>query len=449
MLFKRKKMEAVHQVESTEQGKEDQTLEKEDQTLEKEDNGNAKMVELLKQVNSLLKYVTEQDYVKNMLMDVNKQTEMIENISANSEEMTATIEDISSFVQSSNESTAQSIDVANHSIQMITEAFEQIEVTFEASQKVKLTMGKLNDEAQKINSMVGIIKGVADQTNLLALNASIEAARAGEYGRGFAVVADEIKKLAESTKEQVDFIREIVDALSNEIDNTDQALEVSNQAFEKGKAQMSKAVSGLGNMKQGLSGISETFMEISGNIEEQTAASEEMSSAVMVVNDKAKVIHGETNKTGLAFNAVSKIINDIRMEILNNTSTLDMKTQIEICISDHLIWKWRVYNMILGYESIEESEVGTHHTCRLGKWCDTTEFKDGGIKKVVSEMEQPHASLHELAKKAIRAYNSGDVSGAESTLEMMDQVSKEVVDCLNQMKKISRSKKGKPRKSDV
>lgn len=437
MLFKKKRERQI----KGEQHKESVENIAEDHALSKVHNENTKQVELLRQVNSLLKYVTEQDYVKTMLMDVNRQTDMIESISANSEEMTSTIEDISNFVQNSNESTLDSINVANNSIQMITEAFDQIEVTFEASQKVKLTMIKLNNEAQKINSMVSVIKGVADQTNLLALNASIEAARAGEHGRGFAVVADEIKKLAESTKKQVDFIREIVDSLSNEISNTDQAFELSNQSFEKGKAQMSNAVSGLGAMEQGLSGISNTFMEISGNIEEQTAASEEMSSAIMVVNDKAKVIHGETNKTGLAFNAVSKIINDIRIEILNEIPELDMKTQIEICISDHLMWKWRVYNMILGYESLEESQVGTHHTCRLGKWCDTTDFKDVGIKRVVSEMETPHASLHDLAKKAIRAYNNGDISGAEAALEQMDQASKQVVDCLNQMKKIDRNRK--------
>ncbi len=415
----------------------------EEQTLSKEHDENARQVELLKQVNSLLKYVTEQDYVKTMLMDVNKQTEMIENISANSEEMTSTIEDISNFVQNSNESTLNSIGVANNSIQMITEAFDQIGVTFEASQKVKMTMVKLNEEAQKINGIVSVIKGVADQTNLLALNASIEAARAGEHGKGFAVVADEIKKLAESTKEQVDFIREIVESLSTEIDNTDHALELSNQSFEKGKTQMSNAVSGLGAMEQGLNGISNTFMEISANIEEQTAASEEMSSAIMVVNDKAKMIHGETNKTGLAFNAVSKIIDDIRVEILDKVSELDMKTQLEICISDHLMWKWRVYNMILGYESLEESQVGTHHTCRLGKWCDTCEFTDVDIKQVIAELETPHASLHDLAKKAIKAYNNGDIHGAEAALELMDQASKQVVDCLNQMKKIDRKKKAK------
>ena len=58
-------------------------------------------------------------------------------------------------------------------------------------------------------------------------------------------------------------------------------------------------------------------------------------------------------------------------------------------------------------------------------------------------MEKPHGQLHDVAKKAIKAYNSGDIRGAELALDEMDRASVQVIDYLNQMKKINRGNKRK------
>ncbi len=397
-----------------------------------------KEVAYLVQINQVLKYVTELDYVKDMLLGVNKQASLIENVASSSEEMTASIEDISNYVQDSSEKSNRSIKTSEKTIMDIETAFKEIILSFEASKKVQETMTAVQVEAQKINDMVGIIKGVADQTNLLALNASIEAARAGEQGRGFAVVADEIKKLAENTKEQVEFIRNTVGQLTKEIGNTSVALTEANRLFQNGKEHLTASVSSLDEMQMDLNEINNAFIEISANVEEQTAASQEMSSSVMVINEETKNLNRETDRTGKAINTVSVMINDIRMDLLNNGYTLDMDAQIEICICDHLMWRWKVYNMILGYQKLSENEVGTHHTCRLGKWCDAQHFESKDMCKTIDNMEKPHAALHEIAKKAIKAYNSGHKDQAEAYLFDLDQASKEVVASLNLLKKQSR-----------
>ena len=67
------------------------------------------------------------------------------------------------------------------------------------TQRMHQAIQSLNEGAERIGSVVGLISAIASQTNLLALNATIEAARAGESGRGFAVVASEVKALANQT----------------------------------------------------------------------------------------------------------------------------------------------------------------------------------------------------------------------------------------------------------
>lgn len=406
--------------------------------LEQLHEKDLKYVELLKQLNSLLKYITEQDYVKDMLLSVGKQVESIEGIAAIGEEMTATVEDISEFVHESNDKTGESIEFANQSLQLFDESFEQIKVTYEESKNVQSIMKRLNNEAKKINDMVTMIKGVADQTNLLALNASIEAARAGEQGRGFAVVADEIKKLADSTKVQLGYIQEVVTTLTTEIENSDVAIEHSNQSFEIGQGQMSEAVDGLDAMKNSLSSISDAFFEISSRIEDQTSSSQDMLNAIMMVYDQAQSMKSETDKTGMAFNAVSKIVSDMKDEALKEELPIDIKTQLEIAMSDHLMWRWRIYNMLLGYEEFEEDSAGTHENCRLGRWASLRDNVPSEMCQLINEMKPSHKDFHDLARSAIREFNLGNKEEAEEILEGMDVASENVMNKLKELKKVNR-----------
>jgi methyl-accepting chemotaxis protein len=102
----------------------------------------------------------------------------VQTVAAATEELTASINEISRQVAQSAKMAALAVKDAQHTNTIVA---------------------ALAEGADKIGNVVGLITDIAGQTNLLALNATIEAARAGDAGKGFAVVASEVKSLASQT----------------------------------------------------------------------------------------------------------------------------------------------------------------------------------------------------------------------------------------------------------
>lgn len=155
-------------------------------------------------------------------------------------------------VASSTEELSASINEINIQINQATT------VSKEAMLKAisaKNDVAVLQQNAEKIGSIVSLIQDIAEQTNLLALNATIEAARAGDAGKGFAVVANEVKQLANQTAKATE--------------------EISAQVSESGIA-TNKTASAI----QEISDIINRMDEISGSI---SAAMEEQSAAIQEI----------------------------------------------------------------------------------------------------------------------------------------------------------------------
>ena len=145
-------------------------------------------------------------------------------------------------------------------------------------------------------------------------------------------------------------------------------LEEVTRDFDESKKSVVVTTENISGIVSSLDGINSSFMEINAATEEQSSATEEISANLMVVNEKSHDVRREVVRTGKAFYDISNMVDDIRLEGINNSDHIDHRIQIEICICDHLMWRWRVYNMLLGNVELSESEVGTHKTCRLGNW---------------------------------------------------------------------------------
>jgi len=131
---------------------------------------------------------------------------------------------------------------------------------------VVATMGSINESANKIVDIIGVIDGIAFQTNILALNAAVEAARAGEQGRGFAVVASEVRNLAQRSAAAA---KEIKTLIGDSVEKVGEGSRLVNQAG----ATMEEIVTSVRR-------VTDIMTEITSATHEQEAGIEQINQAI-------------------------------------------------------------------------------------------------------------------------------------------------------------------------
>ena len=178
--------------------------------------------------------------VDDVRQSVQTSNSSVSDLSALTEELSATMQDISEnasvintytdnvakevelIAEKTDELTGYTKDMKAHAQSMESVARTNMESTDRKVSEILEVLQKAIEDSnsvKQVNSLTNDILNIASQTNLLALNASIEAARAGEAGRGFAVVASEISQLAAASQEAANNIQRINAVVTNSVTN--------------------------------------------------------------------------------------------------------------------------------------------------------------------------------------------------------------------------------------
>ncbi|MGY8638593.1 PAS domain-containing methyl-accepting chemotaxis protein [Bradyrhizobium sp. 14AA] len=196
----------------------------------------------------VVKYATDTTRQVLVRMGNERVRGMMESVAAGSEELNASVREISEAMTKSRETAMSAVD-------QVASADAQAQ--------------RLTEAAQAMSGIVEMINSITGQINLLALNATIESARAGEAGRGFAVVASEVKSLANQAKQATDKIGEEIGSLNS----------ISGDV-----------VSALGSIKQAINNVSEYVTSTAAAVEEQSTVTNEMSTSMQRAAAEAAAI---------------------------------------------------------------------------------------------------------------------------------------------------------------
>ncbi|WP_153731704.1 protoglobin domain-containing protein [Sporosarcina obsidiansis] len=385
-------------------------------------------------LGDIITYNTELESIKELIQFQNMQQQEIIAANDSMHDLDASIEEIATSVEDISIDTKQSLLELNSDLESLHQVSKILQTTDTGQKKMQEDIQKLVQHVNSVAQLMTFIKGIADQTNLLALNASIEAARAGEAGKGFAVVAEEVRKLADDTKVSVQSIHTDIEELLHITHGISELTDQFSEDLHQGVNDTLQITEALSELNEKLQQQGSRFEEISSTSKNQVLSATDVSARNQTILETMKHSKDIVFNTGSAIYQLSKMIDQYRADTISKNMIISQEDIIELAITDHLLWRWKIFNMLLGFESMTEQDVGSARTSRLGEWYYGIGKELLGTEKAYKELERPFVHIHELATKAVQQHHRGNKEAAESYLTRVTEESQVVIEKLKELK---------------
>ena len=154
---------------------------------------------------------------------------------------------------------------------------------------------KMEENAQKVTSQMGIIEEMAFESHLLALNTAVEASKNGEQGQGFSVIAQKMHSLSQRSREASEKSRPIIENMLSdmvsglaEIEKTSETLTTLSRRAHQVHSILKEVVSILNSQIRGF----EDGLSSVENLEKESVANQhDIRSMVEVLVESNILLH--------------------------------------------------------------------------------------------------------------------------------------------------------------
>ena len=221
-----------------------------------------------------------------------------EHLSSRTEQSAASLEETASSMEQMTVTVKQTADNALKASRLASESRAKAQEGGDVVRETVQAMGTIAQTSEQVESVIGVVDGIAFQTNLLALNAAVEAARAGEAGRGFAVVASEVRALAQRSAESAKEVRQLISVSTDSVKAGETLAERSGQFLaeiiddtEQTASLVKEIESATREQSEGIEQVNAAIIEMDQVTQQNAAMVEEAAAAAREMEDKARSLN--------------------------------------------------------------------------------------------------------------------------------------------------------------